>query len=289
MNILRAPIDRLAWVFAVSDDSSQRELMEVTLRNLCRTLDFSAAAVCLLDGSAVILDAGLSTRGNDGLRITYAPRTDALPPCAHGEAPGTGPACSGNSLCPSGERLGSTGFRTRVCSPLKLGSTLVGQLLVMDESPRELSASELEYIANKGTQLILRLHHTFYFPEVCSELVALEHSISGAYKESVVDRMDLGRDSTAYRVLRLARLNHLSSIASLTRSLPKGINWPTLRSICQYLDHSRMPVSRRDVSSAVGVSDVTEVSDGYGFRPERDGLRRNRATNNHVSTVEKKR
>lgn len=227
------------------------------MRSLCRTLDASAAMVCLIDGSAILLEAGVRAIGDDSIHLKYGPRTHALSPCAKGQTCVTDRGCSGSLLCPVDKRLGITGYCNRVCSPLKMGSHLVGRLMVLNEFPREFSASEIKYIANKGTQLILRLHHSFYFPEVCSELIALEQSMSGAYREPAVDYIELGRDSMAYRVLSLARLNDVASVAALPQSLPKGINWPTLRRICQYLDHNRMPVSRTDVASAIGVSSVT--------------------------------
>lgn len=256
MNVLEAPIDRLAWILAVSDDPVLRELVGLTLKNLCRTLDASAAMVCLINGSAILLNAGVRVVGDDEIRLKYVPGTDALSPCAKDQTCVTDRGCSGNSLCPVGERLGITGYCNRVCAPLKIRSNLVGRLLVLNEFPREFSASEIKYIATRGTQLILRLHHSFYFPEVCSELIALEQAMSRAYREPVIDHM-IDRDSMAYRVLSLAKLNDAASVAALAHNLPKGINWPTLRRICQYLDHNTGPVSRTDVASAIGISSVT--------------------------------
>jgi DNA-binding transcriptional ArsR family regulator len=255
--MLRAPIDKLAWLLVASDDSGQRELVRVTLSSLCRTLNASAATISLLDGTSIMLDATVDTRTTDDLRIEYAPRTDSPPGCPEDE----NRTCKGDFgdglLCALGRNFETIGFGAQVCVALKLGATHVGRLLLLDEFPREFSTSELEYINSKGRQLILKLHHSFYFPEVCSEWTALEQSMSVTHKESMAHHVHPGKDSMAYQVLCSANLSHISSVATLTRSLPKGISWPTLRRICQYLDHVSAPVSRRDFSSAIGISDVT--------------------------------
>ena len=294
VNVLEAPIDRLAWILAVSDDPVLRELVGLTLKNLCRTLDASAAMVCLINGSAILLNAGVRVVGDDEIRLKYVPGTDALSPCAKDQTCVTDRGCSGNSLCPVGERLGITGYCNRVCAPLKIRSNLVGRLLVLNEFPREFSESEIKYIATRGTQLILRLHHSFYFPEVCSELIALEQAMSRAYREPVIDHM-IDRDSMAYRVLSLAKLNDAASVAALAHNLPKGINWlPRCDVSASILHHNTGPVSRTDVASAIGISGVTvghylkyTRRNGSGQREMAYG--ESRTTHNHVSSVEKGR
>lgn len=245
----------------VSDVPYLGKLTKHTLLNLCRDLDVSAAMLHLTDGSAIVLKDEVNVDPKTKLSLTVVPRKLETAECALRGEPVVESGFKCCLICPSGSHLESRGFKSHACVPLTLMSTPIGALTALSRSPREFSKADIDYMIERGKRLILALHHILYFPKLGAEWLDLERmqaEITGDRETRVENRPSQVRESSlVHRVLAAENLNPHSPPSSLTRSLPKGINWTTLLRVCDYLEQHPGPISRKDLADALGFSDIT--------------------------------
>jgi len=251
----------LVRLLVASDDANLRKLIRRVLTDICGRLDVAAAMLHLTDGSAIALRDDVNVP--DGLSFTLVPREPGCVACA---AEGTTVIEEGfdaQLACPSGATLESSGFRSHACTPLRLGSTSIGALSALCRSPRSFTSANINLMLAYGKRLVLALHHIAYFPELGSEWVDLEemhanlHGHLRSEREYNAELRPANPPSVINQVLAAADIDQPMPPSAVARSLQKGINWPTLRRICEYLEQSPGPVSRRSVSADLGFSDVT--------------------------------
>jgi hypothetical protein len=245
----------------ISDAPYLGRLTRNTLLNLCRRLDVSAAMLHLTDGSAIVLKDEVNVHTETKLSLTLVPRQDDTAKCAIQGEPIVESGFRCHLICPSGSALQAQGFQSHACVPLTLMSMPIGALTALSRSPKEFTKAHIDYMIERGKRLVLAMHHIVYFPDLGSEWLDLEKMQTELHGDrdngSASKSNQEAMDSLVDRVLAVENLSRQSPPSSLTRSLPKGINWLTLLRVCNYLEKHPGPISRKDLADALGFSDIT--------------------------------
>lgn len=253
----------LVRLLVASDDVNLRQLVRRTLTEICRRLDVSAAMIHLTDGSAVALRDDVNLPEEARLAFTMVPRGPGCTGCAAEGTPVVEEGFDNQLSCPSGPSMEAMGFRSHACIPLEIASTSIGALSALSDSPRNYAKNDINLMIARGKCLVLALHHIAHFPELSSEWVDLGEMHADLYSNPDPDRrygaelQPQGSSSVIDQVLAAADIDQPLPPSVVARSLQKGINWPTLRRICDYLEQQQGPVSRRSISNDLGFTDVT--------------------------------
>ncbi|MGE5579845.1 MAG: GAF domain-containing protein [Bacillota bacterium] len=253
----------LVRLLVASDDVNVRRLIRQTLREVCRRIDVAASMLHLTDGSAITLKDDVNVPDEAKLAFRLVPKGPGCIRCAVEGATVVEEGFGRQLACPSGPTLEAAGFRSHACTPLTFGPTSIGALTALSRSPKSFTRANINLMIARGKRLVLALHHIAYFPELGSEWVDLEemhvdlHAHRRSEREYHADLRPVDPTSVIGQVLAAANIDQPLTPSAVARSLQKGINWPTLRRICDHLEQSPGPVSRRSISNDLGFSDVT--------------------------------
>jgi len=138
--------------------------------------------------------------------------------------------------------------------PISLHSSVVGILTVLDGLPRRFKDSESKALSYLGANLILTLHHSLYFPELGEQWLNLSR-----VHAKMLDSEEFGlRASFLIERTRHGKcIYRHPAVSCLGHPLPKGISEPTLLRILDFLQARQEPVSAKQLSIALSISDVT--------------------------------
>ncbi len=254
--------NQVAKLLIASSDPHLLRLIKTTLEEICVRIDVPAALLHITDGSSVVLKGKIIM--SDDL-VLDLPFTHYAEPrnCFTSTTQIIKLGDDNSSNCPLAKAIEKTSLRKFACVPICLNSTLIGIFHALTHELKKFSDSDLNFMKARGKRLALAFHHITYFPNMGYEWVSFARSqsqVKNRHKVWATAGLEEQKDVPKLlidRVLALEGLNSTLPVSTLTQSLPKGINLPTLRNVCNFLERHPQALSRRSLAQALRFSEIT--------------------------------
>ncbi len=231
------PAEGFARLLLVTEEPCVQKFISTQLESICARIESPVAALlCVTDG-----------------RFTALKGASATPPDLVAGIPF--PRVPGPVLRTSevenrfGAAFTDADFPSHVCIPSGLCSSHIANLHVLSSEPDHFDEDDVQFVSATGRYLLLALHHMIYFPEMNSEWMATAPVQEESPKGTVKAAQTAQGEKTDNPVT--------AGPAVLAEHLPKGINPPTLKAVCSFLDNHPAGVSRKGLAKGLGFSEVT--------------------------------